>query len=81
MESPGPPRRQVHGYISTAAHDGWYRFAERQGTNVTALLEATGLLLAEHAKARDRRALPTWLRQLLANAQAIASSRSSRRRG
>jgi hypothetical protein len=74
-----PARRQLHGYVSTEARDGWYDFADKQGTSVTALLEAAGLLLAEHA-ARDRKDLPAWLRHLTADAQAIASSRSSRRR-
>ena len=46
------------------------------GTNVTALLEATGILLAQHSQ-RDRRALPQWLRALLSQAQAVASSRST----
>ena len=43
------PRQQLHGYISTPARDGWYQFASAQGVNVTALLEALGLVLAEQA--------------------------------
>lgn len=72
------PRQQMHGYVSTEARDGWYRFAAEQGLNVTALMEAIGLILAEQAKPETR--LPPWLRHVLAEARAIASSRSSRRR-
>jgi hypothetical protein len=79
VEQDHPPRRQLHGYVSTEARDGWYDFAEKQGTNVTALLEATGLLLGESAK-RDLRQLPAWLRDLVAHARQIASGRSSRQR-
>ena len=79
MDQDHPPRQQLHGYVSTEARDGWYDFAESHGTNVTALLEAVGVLLGKHAK-RERRRLPTWLRQLLADSQLVASSRSSRRR-
>jgi hypothetical protein len=79
VEKNHPPRRQVHGYVSTEARDGWYDFAEQQGTNVTALLEATGLLLGEHVK-RGTRQLPAWLRKLVAQARRVASSRSSRQR-
>ena len=73
------PRQQLHGYVSTEARDGWYDFAESHGTNVTALLEATGLMLAKHAR-REQRRLPPWLKELLAKAHLVASSRSSRRR-
>lgn len=69
----------MHAYVSTEARDGWYAFAERHGTNVTAMLEATGILLAGQAKTEQRR-LPAWLRGLLADARLVASSRSSRRR-
>lgn len=71
------PRQQLHGYISSEARDGWYRFAEAHQTNVTALLEATGLLLGQHA---DSEQLPPWLRQVVSEARLVASSRSSRRR-
>lgn len=73
------PRQQLHGYVSTEARDGWYDFAERHGTNVTALLEATGVMLGKHAK-RESRRLPAWLQDLLVDARWVASSRSSRRR-
>jgi hypothetical protein len=64
---------------ATRTRDGWYDFAERHGTNVTALLEATGVMLGRHAK-RESRRLPAWLQDLLAEAQLVASSRSGRRR-
>ncbi len=70
------PRRQLHGYVSDQARDGWYGFAEHRGTNVTALLEAVGVALGQHA--RDK-TLPAWLREIVADAQAVASSRSTRR--
>jgi hypothetical protein len=77
---PGPPpKRQLHGYVSTQARDGWYAFAEAQGTNVTALLEAVGRELKERAK-QPRAKLPPWLKKLADDAQLIASGRSSRRR-
>ncbi|MDQ3576192.1 MAG: hypothetical protein M3443_01010 [Actinomycetota bacterium] len=72
------PRQQLHGYVSTAARDGWYAFAASHGVNVTALLEAIGLTLAEQAEAETR--LPPWLRHAVSEARAIASSRSSRQR-
>lgn len=72
------PRQQLHGYISTPARDGWYQFAAAQGVNVTALLEALGLVLAEQAGPEAR--LPLWLRHVVRDAQAVASSRSSRHR-
>ena len=68
------PRQQLHGYISTEARAGWYRFAEQHDTNVSALLEAVGLLLAEHV---DKP--PTLLQRIIRDARLIASSRSSRR--
>jgi hypothetical protein len=46
----GQPRRQLHGYVSAQARDGWYAFAEAHGTNVTALLEALGIELGKAAK-------------------------------
>lgn len=73
------PRQQLHGYISAESRDGWYDFAESHGTNVTALLESTGVLLGKYAK-RETRRLPTWLNNLLVEARLVASSRSSRRR-
>jgi hypothetical protein len=71
------PRQQLHGYVSTQARDGWYHFAAAQGINVTALMEAIGLMLSEHADTDAR--LPLWLRRTVNEARAIASSRSSRR--
>lgn len=74
-----PPRRQLHGYVSTPARDGWYDFAEQQGTSVTALLEAAGLLFREQTNDTTH-PLPAWMRTLSAQARSIASSRSSRTR-
>ena len=74
-----PPRQQLHAYVSTEARDGWYGFAEANGANVTALLEATGILLGGHADTTDPRRLPPWLKSLVANAKEIASIRSTRR--
>jgi hypothetical protein len=73
------PRRQLHGYVSTEARDGWYSFAAAHGTNVTALLEACGELLGRETS-KSARELSPVLRQLVSEAQLIASSRSSRRR-
>lgn len=72
------PRQQLHGYVSSEARDGWYRFAAAHGVNVTAMLEVIGLTLADHAEAEAK--LPAWLRPAVAEARAIASSRSSRHR-
>jgi hypothetical protein len=71
------PRRQIHGYISKEAREGWYGFAEDHYVNVTALLEAMGVTLGE---LRDAARLPTWLRELLQEATKVAGARSSRRR-
>lgn len=72
------PRQQLHGYVSTEARDGWYRFAAAHGINVTALMEAIGADLARYSQPDQR--LPTWLRHVVSEARAVASSRSSRRR-
>ena len=71
------PRQQLHGYVSSEAREGWYRFADAHAVNITALLEAIGLSLAEQVGSEGR--LPVWLRQAVSEARAIASSRSSRR--
>jgi hypothetical protein len=82
-DSPGhsdrPARHQLHAYVSPVARDGWYEFAARHGTSVSALLEATGILMGEHV-ATKKKALPGWLRTLVAEANAVATIRSSRRR-
>lgn len=72
------PRQQLHGYISSQAREGWYQFAAAHGVNVTALLEVIGLTLAEHVGGEGK--LPTWLRPVVTEARAVASSRSSRHR-
>lgn len=69
------PKRQIHAFVSPQAREGWLRFAEEHGTNVTALIEAVGLWLGESAAAP-----PKVARDLLAQAQAVASTRSTRRR-
>lgn len=71
------PRRQLHGYVSVEARDGWYRFAEANSTNVTALLEAMGLKLAAVTESGS---LPSLLREVARDAQRVAGTRSSRRR-
>jgi hypothetical protein len=71
-----PARRQLHGYVSAEARSGWYEFAESQNTNVTALLEAVGLRLAQHSGSGR---LPPWLNQIVKDAQVVASARSGRR--
>ena len=77
-ETPAP-RRQLHGYVSTEARDGWYSFAEAQGVNVTALMEALGSVFAEHAKTPSTK-LPPLLKSAVSEARTIASGRSTRRR-
>lgn len=46
-------RERVGGYLSPAAADGWRQFIVRHGGDITALLEAVGLALAE-GNADDR---------------------------
>lgn len=77
MAGGGEPRRQLHGYVSKEARAGWYDFAEANHTNVTALLEAMGLMLAELVEVAR---LPGYARELVAEAQRVAGARSSRRR-
>ena len=79
VEESSGPRYQLHVYISKEARDGWYEFSATHGTNVTALLEAVGMVLGEHAKTPEPK-LPSWLRQAVSKARSIASSRRSRRR-
>lgn len=73
----GLPRRQLHGYVSIEAREGWYRFADAHHTNVTALLEAVGLALGRLAPSDT---LPPVLRAAVKEAQTVAGARSSRRR-
>src|SRR3954454_9520462 len=72
--------RQLHCFLSDEAHAGWNGFAARQGTNVSALLEAMGLVL-ETDRAGKKKAMPPFLRKGVGEARAIASARSSRGRG
>ena len=74
--STGRPRRQLHGYVSVQARDGWYRFAEANHTNVTALLEAMGVKLDAVLKSGN---VPPVLREVAKEAQRVAGARSSRR--
>lgn len=71
------PARQLHGYVSVEARDGWYRFAEAHHTNVTALLEAVGRMLGGMAGSES---LPPAIRQVVKEAQLVAGARSSRKR-
>jgi len=73
-------RPQIHGYLSEEARAGWYRFAERHGTNVSALLEALGLALDAN-RGGKKKALPPLLKEVVGEARAIASARSGRGRG
>jgi hypothetical protein len=75
-----PRSRQLHGYLSEDAFAGWCDFAARHGTNTSALLEAVGRALGQQSAVK-KKALVPWLRAVIADAQAIASVRSSRRRG
>ena len=68
----------MHAYVSTAARDGWYAFSARHDVNVTALLEALGLALAEQTSTQQQ--LPPLLRRAVSEAREIASARSSRAR-
>lgn len=79
MEETPLPRRQLHGYVSTEDRDGWYDFAKTHGTNVTALMEAFGAVLAQHTETKEER-LPPLLKDSLNTSRRIASGRSSRRR-
>lgn len=71
------PTQQLHGYVSAEARDGWYRFAEANDTNVTALLEAVGTHLAGLAATRAK--LPKAFEEIASEARRIAGQRSSRR--
>lgn len=71
------PRRQLHGYVSDGARDGWYEYAAANGTNVTALLEAFGILLGKQVDLEQQSAV---LKQVTEQARRIASTRSTRRR-
>ena len=73
--SPPERRRQLHGWVSVEALNGWQRFAEQQGTNVTALMEAIGRHLAEVASLE---ATPSPWKTIVRAAQRIAGTRSSR---
>lgn len=63
--------------ISTDAHDGWRDFAAIHGANVTALVEAIGLTLADLEGPEP--SLPPLLRSAVQRARRIAADRGSRR--
>lgn len=71
------PTQQLHGYVSAESRDGWYRFAEMNDTNVTALLEAVGLYLGEAATSKAKP--PKILQDIASEARRVAGQRSSRR--
>jgi hypothetical protein len=76
----GPPRRQLHGYVSRDAFDAWHAFARAFDVNVTALLEALAEPLAE-ASAKEKEAdLSPLLRRAVSDARSIAARRSTRHR-
>lgn len=75
MAAPGPPTRQLHGYLSIEAFKAWQSFAQAQDTNVTALLEAIGRKLDTVEQAGR---LPPFLREAVEEARRIAGQRSSR---
>lgn len=72
--SPSERRRQLHGWVTVEALDGWQQFADRNGTNVTALMEALG----RHLAVFESTPLPKEWRQVVGEAQRIAGNRSSR---
>ena len=65
--------------ISDEAHDGWRNFAAIHGANVTALVEAIGLAMAEFTD-QDEEQLPDLARETVQQARRIAAQRSARRR-
>lgn len=73
--SPPERRRQLHGWVTVEALAGWHQFAEEQGTNVTALMEAIGRHLAQHQSGTD---LPPHWVAVVKDAQMVAGRRSSR---
>lgn len=77
--SPPERRRQLHGWVTAEALDGWQRFAEHHGTNVTSLMEAVGQELRRFAD-QPSRELPEALLDLVRRSQQVAGARSSRAR-
>ena len=78
MEEP-ERRRQLNVWLSIEALRAWQSFAERHGTNVTALAEALGHHLAEFALTPTDN-LPASLAEVVKRSQQIAGTRSSRSR-
>jgi hypothetical protein len=74
--APPERRRQLHGWVSVEALDGWQRFADLQGTNVTALLESFGQYLAELPPGK----MPQVIAEIVRRSQQVAGTRSSRAR-
>ena len=64
--------------ITDEAHDGWRDFAAVHGANVTALVEASGMVFARLVDSPEEK-LPPLLRQTLQEARRIAAARSARR--
>jgi hypothetical protein len=46
-KSKSTPRRALHAFVSSDAHDGWHDYAGAHGVSTSALLEVIGKSLAE----------------------------------
>ena len=68
----------MHVVITEEAHDGWRHFCAMYGTNITAMIEAIGLTMAQLDAPESR--LPPMLRATLHESRRIAAERASRRR-
>jgi hypothetical protein len=73
----GPDKRQMHGWVTPEAMAGWRGFAKANSTNVTALMEAFGHLLARAEEQPINRMSPL-LREVVREAQRVAGDRSTR---
>jgi len=72
-------KRQMHGWVTEEALAGWRDFARANSTNVTALMEALGHVLAKAEEQPINRLSPV-LRDVVHQAQQLAGSRSTRTR-
>jgi len=78
MEAP-ERRRQLNAWLTPESLAAWQSFAERHGTNVTALVESFGHYLQGYAETPAQR-LPKFLAEVITRSQQVAGSRSSRAR-
>lgn len=72
------PRRAIHAFVSSEAHDQWHDFAAEEGVSVSALIEAFAPALAEGESSSEP--MHERLAAVVKAARSIDAARRRRRR-